>query len=106
MWKSTHFSRYNQLLEHFADARGVELEHSELRDIPQDVIGKIRYMIHRYKTGREGSSAQQGDAKIKAVDPNDDPRYISTVTTVAMEQFKLMRDRLLNPKQHEPSFPD
>jgi hypothetical protein len=94
MWLNTHFSRYNLWLEQFADAKGIELEEPELREIPPDVIGEIREKIDRYKYERD-RPAPPGTPLTPVSDHIDNPHGIKMVTPTAMKQFKLLRDRHL-----------
>lgn len=92
MWLNTHFSRYNQLLEQFANAKSVELEQPVLREIPQEVLNQMRNMVDSYKAKR-GKPAPPGTPLSPVSDHIENPHRIKMVTPTAMKQFKLLRDR-------------
>lgn len=91
-WLDTHFSRYNQFLEQFTEAKGIELEEPELREIPPEVIEQVRNLVDQYKAGRGETPAPQGSPIPLASDYTDNPHRIKMVTPMAMKLFKLLRD--------------
>ena len=95
MWLDTHFSRYNQLLEQFAEAKGIELEEPELREIPPEVIGEIRQIVDRFKADQEGKPSLPDATLTLVSDHIDNPHNIKMVTPVAMKDFKMLRNHLL-----------
>ncbi|MBC2734146.1 MAG: hypothetical protein HF981_07300 [Desulfobacteraceae bacterium] len=103
MWLNTHFSRYNQLLGQFADAKGVELEQPVLREIPQEVLNQMRNMVDSYKAKR-GKPVKKDTPRTLLSDHIDNPHKIKMVTPTAMKQFKLLRERAFQPKQTKPQL--
>lgn len=85
-------SRYNLWLEQFADAKGVELEQPEIREIPSEVIEQLRDKVDRYKSERD-QPAPPGTPLFPVADYIDNPYRIKMVTPTAMKQFKLLSER-------------
>ena len=95
MWLNTHFSRYNQLLREFADAKGIELEEPEIRKMPPEVMVQFRQKVEHLKAHRQERAARNIPLRPLA-DRNEKPDRIKMVTPTAMKQFKLIRDHLIS----------